>query len=322
MVLKEVILELKNPWLRLAARVLARLDIPDGPGLPILPFHDHRVHSMIAAESLLRYTRGTVTQYPEFVLLGSFLESQELSISSVALQYYMETTISHPDPPAPPYFLSAAVSAAFNFILPGHQLWMGWKLLEIFVEGSGALSFGWRRSFAEGFFTLSRRPLSTPRGDMEPMSQASELRKILTWEYFHEEEREREWTNSEFSGLDWMAMAWSLHLSRQSERKKEGSGQGKAQSQDLSGPAVSEEFVLKALCKLLDAAPPYQLIPIIPKLGEFVQWFDDTELHEYRLMISTLTKEVVRMHEEFQSSTVSTNSTACGIYKHFLGSFS
>ena len=131
------------------------------------------------------------------------------------------------------------------------------------------------------------------------MTRASELRKILTWEYFHEEEREREWTDSEFSGLDWMAMAWSLHLSQQSKRKKEGSGQGKAKSQNLSGPAVSEEFVLKALCKLLDAAPPYQLIPIIPKLCEFVQWFDDTELPEYRLMISTLTEEAVRVMATF-----------------------
>jgi hypothetical protein len=297
---KNVNLELKNPWLKMAARVIARLDIPDGSGLPIGLFYDHRLYNMIAALSLLRYTQGTVTQYTEFLLLESFLESRELLISSVALEYYMETMISHPNPPAPSYCLSAAVSAAFNFILPDHPLWMGWRILGIFVNGFETLSVEWRQSFAEGFFTLCRRPLLKPRGDMESMTRESELEQILTWEYFHEEEQEREWTDSEFSGLDWMAMAWSLHLSQQSRRNTEGSGQEEAESRDLSAPTVNEEFVLRVLCKLLDAAPLYQLIPIIPKLCEFVQWFDDTELPEYRRMISTRIREAVRMHEEFQ----------------------
>jgi hypothetical protein len=100
-----------------------------------------------------------------------------------------------------------------------------------------------------------------------------------------------ELTDSEFSGLDWMAMAWSLHLSQQFGGKSEGSGQGKAKLRNLSGPAVNEEFVLRALCKLLDAVPPYQLIPIIPKICEFSQWFDDTELPEYRRTISTRIRE-------------------------------
>jgi len=293
--LKNVSPELRNPWLRLAARVVARLDIPDGSGLPIRSFDDHPVHNMIAALSLLRYTNGAVSEYTEFLLLESFLESRELSISSIALGYYMKTAISYSHPPAPSYRLSAAASAAFNFILPDHLLWMGWKILDIFVDGFETLSVEWRRAFAEGFFTLSRRPLLNPRGDTESMKQDSELEQILTWEYFHEEEHEREWTNSEFSGLDWMAMAWSLHLSQKSGRKTEGSGQG-----NLSGPTVNAEFVFRALCKLLDAAPPYQLIPIIPKICEFVQWFDGTELPEYRRMISMRIREVVRMREKFQ----------------------
>jgi hypothetical protein len=298
--LKIVNLELKNPWSRLTARVVARLDIPDGSGLPMGSLCDHRVRNMIAALSLLRYIQGMVTQYTEFLLLESFLESRELSISSVALGYYMKTTISYPGSPAPSYCLSAAVSAAFNFILPDHLLWMGWNILDIFVDGFETLSVEWRRSFAEGFFTLSRRPLLRLRGDMGLMTQESELEQILTWEYFHEEEQEREWTDSGFSGLDWMAMAWSLHLSQHSRRKTDDSGQGKANSQNLSAPVVSEEFVLRALCKLLDAAPPHQLIPTIPELCEFVQWFDDTELPEYRRMISTRIREATRIHQEFQ----------------------
>ena len=96
-------------------------------------------------------------------------------------------------------------------------------------------------------------------------------------------------------------MAWSLHLSQQPEGKSEGSAQGTEDLQNLSGPAVNEEFVLRALCKLLDAVPPYQLIPIIPKICEFSQWFDDAELPEYRRMISTRIGEAVRMHRELQS---------------------
>jgi hypothetical protein len=298
--LKNVNLELKNPRLRLAARVVARLDIPDGQGLPMGSFYDHRINNVIAALVLLRYTQGTVTQFTEFLLLESFLESRELSISSTALRYYMQTAISYPSPPAPSYCLSAAASAAFNFILPDHLLWMGWEILDRFVDGFGVLSVEWRRAFAEGFFALSRRPLLKPRADTESTTRESELEQILTWEYFHEEEQEREWTDSQFSGLDWMMMAWSLHLSQQSGRKTEGSGQGNATSRILRGPAVNEEFVLRALCKLLDAAPPYQLTPIIPKLCEFVQWFDGTELPEYHRMISTRIREAARMHEEFQ----------------------
>jgi len=97
-----------------------------------------------------------------------------------------------------------------------------------------------------------------------------------------------------------MAMAWSLHLSQQPGRKTEGAGQGKAGPLNLVGPKVNEEFVFRALCKLLDAAPPYRLIPIIPKLCEFVQWFDDTEFPEYRGVISTRVREANHMHEELQ----------------------
>jgi len=190
--LKSMIPRLGSPWLRLAARVVARLDIPDGSGLPMWSLHDHRIHNMIAALSLLRYTQGMVSQYTEFVLLESFLESRELSISSVALEYYMKTAISYSASPAPSCCLSTAVSAAFNFILPDHSLWTGWAILEIFMGGYETLSVEWRQSFAEGFFTLSRRPLLRPRGDKESMTRENELKRILTWEYFHKEEQEPE----------------------------------------------------------------------------------------------------------------------------------
>ncbi len=293
-------LKLKNPLLRLMASVVARHDIPDGSGVPMELFYDHRVHNMIAAMSLLRYTGGKVTQYPEYHHLASFLPSQELAISSVALEYYMKTAISYSDPSVPSRYLSTTVSAVFNFRLPNRQLWMGWAMLDIFVGGLEQLPFEWRRTFAEGFFTLSRRPLLTLRGDMESSTPESGLKEILTWEYFHGKEPEPELTDSVFSGLDWMAMAWSLHLSQQSGRKTDSSPQGEIKSQNLSGLTVDEKFVLGALCMLLDAVPYYQIIPITPKLLEFVQWFDDIELFEYRLMISTHVERAIREHEDPQ----------------------
>jgi hypothetical protein len=287
--------ELKNPWLRLAARVGNQPGVLDGPGLP-----SHRVHEMIAALSLLRFAQGNVTHDTEPLLLASFLQSRELAVSSVALEYYMKIMISYSDPPAPSCHLSAAVSSAFNLMLPEKQLWKRWAILDIFVDGSETLSAEWRRTFAEGFFTLSRRPLPRLRRDIESSTPESELEAILTWEYFHEEEQQQQWTDSHFSGLDWIAMTWSLHLSQQSRRNPAGSKQGKLQLQNLIGLEVNEEFVFKALCKLLDAAPLHRIIPIIPTLREFMQWFDDTELPEYCSMISTRINEAVTRHEELQ----------------------
>jgi len=293
-------IELKNPWLSLAARVAAQLGVPDGPGLPMGLHYDHRVRDMMAALALRRYARGSVTHYTESFLLASFLQSREHSISSVALEYYMKTTISYSDPPAPSCYLPAAVSSAFNIMLPEEQLWKRWTILGIFVDGFETLSVEWRRSFAAGFFTLSRRPLPGLRGDMEPSTQESELEAILSWEYFHAEEQEPDLTDSQFSGLDWMAMAWSLHLSQNSRKNTAGARRRKAQLQNLIGLEVNEEFVFRALCKLLDAAPYYRIIHIIPKLREFIQWFHIIELPEYRSTISTWLNETVRRNGEFQ----------------------
>ena len=296
-------LNLKNPWLRLGATMAPHFDTPDGSGLPIELCFDHRVHNMIAARFLLNYMERRRTHdanNTDPLLLASFLQSRELLISSVALEIYMETAIFSSDFSAPSSFFSRAVHAVFDLMLPDHQLWMGWRILETFVNGFDSLPLEWRRPFAEAFFTLSRRRRSQSQGDTGITTLERELHNIVTWEYFHQEEQDLVFTNSEFSGLDWMAIAWSLHLSQRSGGMTEGSGQEEARSQDTSVPAVKGEFVLKALYRLLDAAPYYQIIPILPKLGEFIQWFDDADLSEYRRMISTRVKEVVRRHEESQ----------------------
>ena len=173
-------LKLTNPWLKLAARVIAQLDIPDESGMDIVLFYDHRVHNMVAALSLLRYVEGKVTLYTESHLLASFLESQELVISLLALEYYLRTIISYSDPSVPSYHLSGAIQTVFNLTLPGHQLQMGWVLLGVFVDEFESFSSEWQQAFADAFFTLSRRPLPRSWDEPETGAPASELEKILT----------------------------------------------------------------------------------------------------------------------------------------------
>ena len=292
--------KLKNPWLRFRARVIARLDIPDGSAMDIVSFNDRRVHNMVAALSLLRYTNGGVPHYTEALLLASFLKPLEIAISSLALTYYLRTIISYSNPSEPPYHLSSAVRAVFNPLLPDHQLQMGWPILGVFVDGFEYLSVNWRQTFAEAFFALSHQPSPRLRGGAQANTPQSDLENILSWEYFHEEEREPQHTDSKFSGLDWMAMAWSLRLSQQCEtRVVGGSSQGRAQSQDSGAPVVNEEFVLRALSMLLDAAPYYQIAPIIPKLREFIEWFGGPAPSDYRSMLSVRIEGVDRKHQEF-----------------------
>jgi len=298
--LEKLNLELKDPCSRLVARAMARLDIPDGSSLPMGLCSDHRIQNMIAALSLLRYTEGRVKQYTESLLLASFLQSREPAISSLALEYYMKTVISRSGHLESSCYLSHGVHAVFNAMLPNHQLRMGWRVLEAFVNGFDNLPVEWRRTFAESFFTLSRQSRPQPQGETETNTPTGELKNILTWEYFHKKEQESEFTDSEFSGLDWMAMAWSLNLSQQPGRNTKGPKQVRARWMDTSAPAVDEGFVLRALCKLLDAAPNYKIIPIIPTLFEFIQWFDDTDISEFSRIISTRVKRAIHRLEEFQ----------------------
>ena len=192
-------LKLNNPWLRLAARVVARLDTPDEPGLDIRSFHGNRDHNIMAALSLPRYTEGEVTQFTESVFLASFLESREFVISSLALEYYIRTAISYVDLPAPSCYLSGAICAIFNVVLHDHRLRMGWTILEIFVDGFENLSGEWRQTFAEAFFSLSRQPLPRSQGSMVTTTPDLELEEILTWEYFHKEEQEYQFTDLDFT---------------------------------------------------------------------------------------------------------------------------
>ena len=204
----------RNPWLTLTGRVIADLNIPYGLSTVVESFYDHKLCNMIAAQFLLRYIQGTVTQYTEPFLLATFLQSKEVTISSLALEYYMRTILSNNEPPArPPRYLSDAVQLVFNPDMPDDQLWMGWNILGIFVEGRNKLTLKWRQAFATAFFTLLHRQLPRLRGDPKKNKPIDGLGKILAWKYFHEAEHEPEFMNLESSGLDWMIAVWDVHLS-------------------------------------------------------------------------------------------------------------
>jgi len=97
-------------------------------------------------------------------------------------------------------------------------------------------------------------------------------------------------------------MAWSLHLSQPSGTMLEALAWREVQPPGPDEPIAQEEFVLWALCRLLDAAPYYSIIPIIPKLREFVAWFDNPKLIEYQSMISARIEGAVNRHQECKIS--------------------
>ena len=146
------------------------------------------------------------------------------------------------------------------------------------------LSIEWQQTFAEAFFTVSHRPLLCENG--QNGTPVTELKGILTWEYFCKERQEPESTDRVFSGLDWMALAWSRLLAQQSSTTTTVLAQMAAQPPGLGEPPENERFVLQVLCKLLDVAPYYSILPIIPKLREFVGWFDGAKLRKYQRMVS------------------------------------
>ena len=276
-------LQLTNRWLRLAANVIACLDIPDESDMDFEPFHDHQVHNMIAALSLLRYSKGKVNHHTarESLLLASFLPSREFIISSLALRHYLGTVTTYPDPPPPSCYLSGAIQAMFSPILPDNYLPQGWKLLREFMVGFEKLLFEWQHTFAEAFFTVPRRPLL--RDNRQNGTPVTELNEILAWDYFCKKEQDPEFTDQVFSGLDWMTMTWSLYLSQQSDTMTTVSA---AQPQGHGTGPVNERFVLWILCRLINRAPSHSIIPIIPKLHEFIGWFDSTELYYYKSRVS------------------------------------
>ncbi len=277
----------RNPWLTLTGRVIAELDIPEESSTVMESFYDHKVCNMIAARYLLGYAQGKLTQYTESLLLASFLQSREVTISSLALGYYMRTILSYNGPPPqPPRYLSDAVRLVFNPDMPDDQLWMGWNILGLFLEGRNKLTLKWRQAFASAFFTLSYRQLARLRGDPKRITPIDGLTKILSWQYFHESDHEPEFINLESNGVDWMVAAWNVHMSSRSGRGKQDQGPNGGEPHHSSGElTINERFVLQTLCALFEAVTDSHIAPVLPQLFEFVQSLDGPGLDEYRTMI-------------------------------------
>ena len=291
-------LTLRNPWLWFVANVATYNDIPHTRSMDIRSFHDHRVHNMFGALSLLLCSQGFTIYHlhGQFLFLTSFLEASHPAISCPILYHYMGLFGAN-TPPQPCYF-SGALRIVFNPVLPGHHLPRGWVILERLLHKFDDYPAQWRRAFAEAFFSLSRRPLLKGSKQKGTPGSNQEISDILTWEYFCEEEPEHELSDAEFSGLDWMAMAWSLHLSQPSGTKVTVSAQEKNQPPSHEERWLNEQFILEVLCSLLDVAPDYSIIPNIPRLHEFVEWFDDSEHLSYKNAIYVRIEEAFHRDQE------------------------
>ena len=260
-------------------------DSPDGNSMDIRTCCDHRVHSMFGALSLLLCPHGDTIYdiHGQFPFLTSFLGASNPAISCPVLYHYMGL-FGTTTPPQSCHF-SGALHIVFNPILHHHHLPRGWGILDRFLHKFDDYPAQWRQMFAEAFFSLSCRPLLKGSRWKGTLGSNEEISNILTWEYFCEEEPELELSDAEFSGLDWMAMAWSLHLSKPYGTIVIVSTQ-EVHLRSYKEHWLSEQFVLRVLCRLLDAAPYYSIIPNIPRLREFVEFFDDSEHFGYKSAIS------------------------------------
>ena len=276
-------LQSRDPWIQFAVNKIARLSIFDGPRVDMWSFHDHRVRNMSAAFFLLQYvSEGDNYSIPSGNdFLPSFLQSREPIICCAALYYSISLV---PSPPS--YDFSDAIYVVFNPKLPHHHLAKGWDTLRLVMQRFSELSVGWQQTFADAFFTQSRRLLPMGTSQNHAPSRKQELREILTWDYFCKEEHEPELTDTEFSGLDWMVAAWALHLSQQPSFEQHW---------------VNESTVLRVLFVLLYSAPYYSVVPIVPKLREFVGKLDDPELSDSRRSISALIKLVLYKQQEYKT---------------------
>ena len=272
--------------------------------------HDHRVHNMFGALSLLLCPHGdTIYQiHGQFPFLISFLEASDPAISCPVLYHYMG--LFGPITPPQSRVFSVALRVVFNSELPIHDLPRGWVILYRFLHEFDHYTVEWQQIFAEAFFGISRRsrlrsmtkrtlwlmmrgnkwhgtsPVPLERSEWGTPGSIKEISNIITWEYFCEENPEQRLTNGEFSGLDWMEQAWLLHLSKPDGTKVTVSTQEEDGHWSYEERCLSEQFVLQVLWNLLDAAHYHFVIPIIPRLRKFVERFDDSEHFRCKSAIS------------------------------------
>ena len=269
-------------------------DTPNGNSMNIRSCHDHRIHNMFGALSLLLCPHGATIYdiHGQFPFLSSFLEASDPAISCPVLYHYMGLFGSITPPQSYDFF--GALHNVFNPVLPSHDLPRGWVFLDRFLHKFDDYPAPLRKTFAEAFFSQSCRPLLKGSRQKGTPGSIQKISNILTWEYFCKEDPKHEMSDAEFSGLDWMAMAWSLHLSQPSGTKVTISTQEEKGPQSHEERWLSEQFVLQVLCRLLEAAQYHSVIPIIPRFHEFVEWFDDSEHSEYKSAISARLEGAVR----------------------------
>ena len=132
--LQSLDLNLRNPWLQLAAYMIANHCILDSSCMDIRTYPDHRVYNMLRALSLPWYLAGggiISRAWDKHHILNSFLGSMEPIISYPVLYSCMLSSNKNV------LWLSSdshcALHLLFNPTLPDHHLPKGWNILHNFM---------------------------------------------------------------------------------------------------------------------------------------------------------------------------------------------
>ena len=272
---------LKHSWWYLAALTIVGDAIPDAHVPEV--WNDHKTLNLIASRQLqlihLRSTRSSPPQ--QLALVASFLQSQEFVIALFSLKLYIG--MMNPNPPSgdlndpipvqsPPRHLTNSVRVVFNSTLPRQQILESWGVMQTLIGQWSSISADWQRAFATAFWVLAHRPL--PRFNYEPADDVPEkvLRKVTTWDFFQAMQKEPEF--AECSGVDWFVALWRFWRADEHEGENGNLGENIQEGQPL-GTDISGPLVLDALCKLLSATPDVLVIPLLPRIRNFIKGVDD-----------------------------------------------
>ena len=140
--LQSLNLNLRNPWLQLAAYMIANSRIPNRFCMDIRASPDHRVYNMLGALSLPRYFGyGSTTHraWCERHIWTSFIGSMEPAISFLVLYSCMVSFDEFDLPLFSNYH--GALHLLFNPTLPDHHFPKGWKILHKFMYWHAGSAF-------------------------------------------------------------------------------------------------------------------------------------------------------------------------------------
>ena len=273
---------LKHSWWYLTALTIVGDAIPDDR-IPEV-WNDYRTLNLIASKQLQRiYMRPARLSPPQHLpIVASFLQSQEFIIALLSLKYSIDMIepisgpgdTNNPTPASsPPRYLANSVRVIFNSNLSRQQLLQSWAVLKALMEQWSNIPADWKGAFATAFWPLSHRPL--PRLKYEPGDgvPGNVLKWVITWDFVQAMENEPEF--AECNGFDWFLALWNLGRADEEHGGEDGKPGGKDQEgAPWDAAVISGPLVLDALCKLLSATQDVLIIPLLPRIRDFIQQID------------------------------------------------